>query len=74
MSPTLPPANAAREHRTPRVEGNGFNAHFDQTVHCLAAEPRETILRIGVRDTGLGVSQTGLEPVPPAPAEPSSKL
>ena len=39
VSPTLPPANAVREYRTPPVEGNGFNACFDQTVHCRAAEP-----------------------------------
>jgi hypothetical protein len=30
--------------------GNGLNPTFDKLVHCLAAEPRETILRIGVLD------------------------
>jgi len=29
---------------------NGMNAHFDETVHCVAAEPDTTFLKIGVID------------------------
>eukprot|EP00966_Prymnesium_polylepis_P059185 1371782-Prymnesium_polylepis.1 len=36
--------------RTRVVEGNGLVAEFGQVVHCLAAEPRETILRVVVQD------------------------
>ena len=35
---------------TAGVGGDGLHPHFEMTVHCLAAEPRETILRIGVQD------------------------
>jgi len=36
--------------RTRTVIGNGLAAEFGQVVHCLAAEPRETILRLVVLD------------------------
>ena len=32
------------------VGGDGLHPHFDMTVHCVAAEPKETMLRIGVQD------------------------
>ena len=49
-----PPPGAQREHTTQAVEKNGFNACFggELPVHCLAAEPRETLLRVGVWDHG----------------------
>eukprot|EP00966_Prymnesium_polylepis_P171777 3972663-Prymnesium_polylepis.1 len=34
------------------VEGNGMNAEFYETVHCVAAEPHAAFLRIGVYDDG----------------------
>lgn len=37
-------------YRTRSVDGNGLAAEFGQTVHCLAAEPRETVLRVVVFD------------------------
>jgi len=30
------------------VEGNGLNAPYGETVHCIAAEPHATFLRVGV--------------------------
>ena len=45
---------AGRAHTTQAVEKSGFNACFSNElpVHCLAAEPRETLLRVGVWDHG----------------------
>ena len=34
------------------AEGNGLNPSFDETFHCLAAEPHQTILRVVVEDEG----------------------
>ena len=51
VSRTMPADDGAnKQASTEQVDGNGFNARFDQTFHCLAAEPRETILRIAVWD------------------------
>ena len=36
--------------RTRAVEGNGLAAEFGTEMHALAAEPRETILRVVVLD------------------------
>jgi len=36
--------------RTAEVQRNGLNPHFGQLVHCLAQEPRETILKLAVWD------------------------
>ena len=49
--PQMPPHGSlpTRVH-TAGVGGDGLHPHFDLTVHCLAAEPKETILRIGVQD------------------------
>eukprot|EP00966_Prymnesium_polylepis_P020889 480873-Prymnesium_polylepis.1 len=33
-----------------RPRGNGVNAAFDEKVHCVAAEPNHTFLRVGVSD------------------------
>eukprot|EP00966_Prymnesium_polylepis_P019322 445682-Prymnesium_polylepis.1 len=35
-----------RAYRTAEVDNNGLNPEFDQLVHCLASEPRETILKV----------------------------
>ena len=52
MSKTLPlPVNVETEASTRVVEGNGLNAAFDgETVHCAAAEPHATFLRVAVTD------------------------
>ena len=49
-----PPGVERRELTTQAVDKNGFNATFggELPVHCLAAEPRETLLRVGVWDHG----------------------
>jgi hypothetical protein len=53
VSRKLPPEEGATgQASSEQVDGNGFNAVFDETFHCLAAEPRETILRIAVWDHG----------------------
>ena len=46
------PSSAALRTRfqTQSVEGNGLAAHFGKKLYCLAAEPRETILRVSVMD------------------------
>jgi hypothetical protein len=41
-----------RSASTEQVDGNGFNARFGGTFHCLAAEPNETILHLAVWDRG----------------------
>jgi hypothetical protein len=41
---------------TPVVEHSGLNAAFGQRVHCIAAEPKDTILRLGVIDAGQEVA------------------
>ena len=40
-----PPEHAGRKFETGEVFGNGLNPQFDRVAHCLALEPRETILR-----------------------------
>ena len=55
VATALPPSpGAGRAHTTQAVEKSGFNACFadELPVHCLAAEPRETLLRVGVWDHG----------------------
>lgn len=58
----LPPELAAlslpTEYCTGVVEGNGLNAHFEETIHCVSSEPEGTFLRIGVRDDGREVAFT----------------
>ena len=52
-----PPPGVGRAHATQPVEKNGFNACFgEEVVHCLAAEPRETLLRVSVWDHGTQVA------------------
>jgi len=38
------------ELTTPAVKYNGLNAPFGQTIHCVAAEPAATFLRVGILD------------------------
>ena len=55
VATALPPSpGAGRTHTTQAVDKSGFNACFadELPVHCLAAEPRETLLRVGVWDHG----------------------
>eukprot|EP00966_Prymnesium_polylepis_P128611 2974764-Prymnesium_polylepis.1 len=40
----------------PAVNGTGMNAAFDKTVHCIAAEPCATIVRVAVTDDGKEVA------------------
>lgn len=39
-----------------RVKKNGMNATFEQTIHCVAAEPSATFLRTSVVDQGREVA------------------
>ena len=52
VSKTLPlPASVETETgRLWPLEGNGMNAAFDQTVHCIAAEPEATFIRVSAHD------------------------
>jgi len=52
ISKTLPLQQTKQTHvvTTAVVVGNGMNAVFRETFHCLAAEPHTTFLRIGVID------------------------
>ena len=43
-------------HSTAPVHGNGLNAHFGAKVHCVAAEPKATFMRISVQDAGQEVA------------------
>ena len=46
VSTELPPCAVKVEHRTPKSETNGLNPRFGEQVHCLVAEPHETMLRV----------------------------
>jgi hypothetical protein len=48
--PPPKPADCATRMHTSAVRFDGLHPHFDLTVHCLAAEPKETLLRISVQD------------------------
>ena len=57
VSKTLPlPQNVETELITEKVESNGLNAQFGHAVHCVAAEPHATFLRVGVLDEGREVA------------------
>lgn len=45
-----PPEEVAVFYKTAAVQNNGLNALFDESVHCVAAEPDATFMRIGVSD------------------------
>ncbi|EOD30067.1 hypothetical protein EMIHUDRAFT_99535 [Emiliania huxleyi CCMP1516] len=47
-----PEAQGVTRLTTAVAEGNGLNPTFDETFHCLAAEPNQTILRVVVEDEG----------------------
>ena len=47
----LPQSVETQTEPTPAVEGNGMNASFGQVIHCVAAEPHETFLRVSVTDS-----------------------
>ena len=47
-----PEAQGVTRLVTAVAEGNGLNPTFDETFHCLAAEPHQTILRVVVEDEG----------------------
>ena len=40
------------ELKTQAVKENGLNARFGTTVHCVAAEPHATFVRVGILDDG----------------------
>ena len=47
----LPPKEpSATRFHTPPVAGNGLNPSWGHTVHCMAAEPTTTILKLSVND------------------------
>ena len=57
MSDSLPlPQNIETELVTPPVESNGLNAFFGKEVHCIAAEPHATFLRVAILDNGQEVA------------------
>jgi len=43
-------------YSTPPVHSNGLNAYFGAKVHCVAAEPKATFMRISVQDAGQEVA------------------
>jgi len=50
-SRTLPlPQVVETELNTRGVDGNGMNVAFNETMHCIAAEPHATFLRASVLD------------------------
>jgi len=52
VSTKLPPKKRpSTKYSTPAIPSNGLTAFFGTTVHCFAAEPRQTILHIAVDDT-----------------------
>ena len=53
-TPELPPP-PSEERRATRIRSaavfaDGLHPHFELVVHCLAAEPKETLLRLSVQD------------------------
>jgi len=48
--------SAETEVTTDAVVCNGLNSHFTTTVHCVAAEPHATFLRVAVIDRGQEVA------------------
>jgi len=57
ISGTMPLAQQPQtEISVSSVQGNGINATFGHTVHCLASEPDASFLRIGVTDSGAEVA------------------
>ena len=56
VSTTLPlPGRLETELSLPPAD-NGISAVFGKTVHCVAAEPHEVFLRVGVSDGGREVA------------------
>jgi len=52
VSRKLPmPMTAEPEMSTAAVSRNGMNAAFGDVMHCVAAEPHSTFIRVGVTDT-----------------------
>ena len=57
VSKNLPlPHVVDTEASTAAVKGTGMNATFEETVHCIAAEPHATFLRVAVADCGQEVA------------------
>jgi len=53
ISDKLPlPLRVESEFTTATAVGNGMNAAFGDVVHCVAAEPQATFLRVSVIDAG----------------------
>ena len=50
VTDTLPLKRVRTKHSTVSVSSNGLNPQFDHSMHCLAAEPDQTFLRIAVVD------------------------
>jgi len=57
VSKLLPlPQNTETEVSTVTIRGNGLNPEFRETIHCVAAEPHATFVRISVSDNGHDVA------------------
>ena len=57
VSKFLPlPQSTEIEITLPPVEASGVNAAFNTTVHCVAAEPHSTFVRVTVTDDGREVA------------------
>ena len=52
MSRKLPLQHSVETEISLPAKGDGVNVAFDETVHCVAAEPRETIIRASVTENG----------------------
>jgi len=57
LSNVLPlPENTETKLSSRLIEGNGMNAAFGMKIHCVAAEPHTTFLRVVVTDVGQEVA------------------
>lgn len=50
LGPDVPALMFGTQHRTHAVAMNGLNAYFGDEVHCVAAQPSATFLRIAIED------------------------
>lgn len=55
ISSELPPRRIHTTYATATVQSDGLAPHFGETVHCLAAEPEQTFLRISVLEHRQGI-------------------
>ena len=67
VSSKLPlPQSVVTETEPLAAKGSGMNATLDKEIHCVAAEPHATFLRVSVRDGGQEVAYETAVRVQPA--------